>query len=204
MIQAMNFGRSVLLGVFDIDSNAWNQRAHRGETAMAFGFAKPVFANQYGELDLLAVGLTLLIAVLVKIDMATAACLVRDYWCEWLEGVADAERLKPSTAYLEGICFVVATDASEEKIVVVEVGPCNKIMERLGGGDIVPYPIPLDLVVRRVRALARKAKLSLPKYFTPGPSKSDEFKKWIAEIEDYRRIASMEKGGGRKKAKVTA
>lgn len=203
MIQAMNFPRGVLLDVFGIEGNAWHQRQHRGEVALAFGQSRPVFTNEFGELDVLAVGLTLLIVNLAKVDMKQAAELVRDYWREWLEGVAMAERLKPSTAYLDGICFVVATDVSEQRIMVVEVGPCNEVMERLGGGDVVPIPIPLDLAARRVRAMAKKAGHSLPRYFTRGLPESNEFKQWIAEIERYREIASM-KGGPRKAKKQKA
>jgi hypothetical protein len=199
MIQAMNFPRGVLLDVFGIEGNAWHQRQHRGEVALAFGLAKPVFANEFGELDVFAVGLTLLIVILAKVDMKEAAELVREYWREWLEGLAVAERLKPST-YLDGIGFVAATDVNERKIVAVEVGPCKEVMEHLGGEDVVPNGIPLELAARRVRAMAKQAGHSLPRYFTPGDPQSDEFKQWLAEIERYRQIASM-KGGGRKAKK---
>jgi len=201
MVQAMNFARGVLLDVFGIEGNAWHQRQHRGEVALAFGMERPVFANEFGELDVFAVGLTWLIVILAKVDMKEAAELVREYWREWLEGLAFAERLKPSTTYLDGICFVVATDVSEQRIVAVEVGPCKDLIERLGSRGLVPNAIPLDLAARKVKAMAKLAGHKLPKYFTRDP-KSDEFKQWIAEIEHYREIASM-KGGGRKAKRPT-
>jgi hypothetical protein len=81
--------------------------------------------------------------ILAKVDMQQAAELVREYWREWLEGLAVAERLKPSTAYLEGICFVAATDVSERKITTVEVGPCKEVMAACF--------IPSSRVTRRAR-----------------------------------------------------
>jgi hypothetical protein len=201
MIQTMNFGRDVFLSVLGIESNAWNQRAYRGEVALGFGLARPGHVNSYGEIDLLAGMLTVLITHFVKIDMKQAAELVRNHWLAWLEGVAGAERLKRS-AYSEGICFVIATDADKQKINVA-VGPCEKAINETGGADMVPFAMPLDLVVRRVRTSAKEAGLSLPKQLTPGLPDSRDFKKWIADIEAYRKFANM-KGGGRKKAKVAA
>jgi hypothetical protein len=201
VIQTMNFGRDVFLRVLGIESNAWNQRSYRGEVALGFGLARPGHVNSYGEIDLLAGTLTVLITHFVKIDMKQAAELVRDHWREWLEGVARAERLK-LRAYSEGICFVIATDADKEKVKVA-VGPCEEAINETGGADMVPFAMPLDLVVRRVRTSAKEAGLSLPKQLTPVPPDSDDFKKWIADIEAYRKFANM-KGGGRRMTKVTA
>jgi hypothetical protein len=143
-----------------------------------------------------------LITHFVKIDMKQAAELVRNHWLAWLEGVARAERLKRGP-YSEGICFVIATDADKEKIKVA-VGPCERAINEIGGVDMVPLAMPLDLVVRRVRTSAKGAGLSLPKQLTPGLPDSDDFKKWIADIELYRKFASMKGGGRKKKAKVAA
>jgi hypothetical protein len=97
---------------------------------------------------------------------------------------------------------VIATDADKEEIKVA-VGPCEKAINEIGGPDMVPFAMPLDLVLRRVRTSAKKAGLSLPKQLTPGLPDSDDFKKWIADIEAYRQFANM-KGASRTKAKVTA
>jgi hypothetical protein len=202
MIQAMSFGRDMFLGVFGIENSAWTQRSYRGEVALGFGLARPGHVNSYGEIDVFAMALTVFIALHVKIDMKQAAELVRDSWLAWLEGLARTERLKRSAVYSEGICFVVAANADKTKIEVA-VGPCQKTMDEIGRPDMVLTPIPIDLVVRWVRIGAKKAGLSLPKQLTPGLPDSDEFKKWIAEIEAYRKFASM-RGSGRKKAKVRA
>jgi hypothetical protein len=100
VIQTKNFGRDVFLLTLGIESGAWDQRAYRGEVALGFGLARPGHVNSYGEFDLVAGTLTVLITHFVKIDMKQAAQLVRDHWLAWLQGVARAERLK-SSAYSE-------------------------------------------------------------------------------------------------------
>jgi len=189
MIQAMNFGRGVLLSVFGIDSNTFGQRAHRGENALGFGLAKPAFVNAYGEFDLLALWLTAMIVHLLKIDLKLAAELVRAHWLGLLKGIAIQERLKSGTPYSGGVCFVIASDSKGK--IQVGIGPCERVINEIGGADMVPLAIPLDLVLRQVRYAAESAGLTLPKKFTPGPPESAEFKRWLKDVEVYRKVASM-------------
>jgi len=193
-IQSEVYSRDEFLSVFNIDTSAWTQRAYRGETAMAFGVASPVFTNQYGELDMFATTLTFYIAYFLKIGMKRAAGLVRDKWREWLDGLAKTERIKDRAVYTEGICFVVASNPDKTKIEAV-IGPCEEVMNELGCAGMVPFPIPLDLVVKELRKGARKAGVNLPKSLTPGAPDSDIYKKWIAEVENYQRFAATQRGG---------
>ena len=197
-IQAMNFGRDTLLDVFDIESTAWKQRSYRGEVALGFGLGKPAHTNQYGEIDLVAVMLTVAIGFVLKIDMGQAAEIVRDYWKEWLSGVADAERLKRGTPYSERPCFFIIADTDSREKIDVMVGPCEKTIKDISG-DKTATSIPIDAVVSKVRMLAKKAGLTLPSKLTPGPAVSVEFKRWITDIESYRRFANMRDDGRKAK-----
>jgi hypothetical protein len=189
MLQTMNFGRTTLIKFFGVESKAWALRSIRGEVALGFGLAKPAFTNQYGEIDLFSIALSVLIARLVKITMGQAAQLVRDNWRPTMEGLARAERMKPSAPASSGVCFVIGSDPDKTKI-KVEVGRCESAIDAIGA-DMVPHAIPLDLVLSRVRAAAEEVGLSLPEPLTPGPPESREFKKWIAAAEDLRRFAKM-------------
>jgi len=65
--------------------------------------------------------------------------------------------------------------------------------------------MPLDVVVGWVRDGAKKAGLKLPKKLTPGLPESPELKRWITEVEDYRKFALMRGGSTKtKKAKTPA
>lgn len=200
-IQSEVYSRDEFLSVFDIDTSAWTQRAYRGETAMAFGMASPVFTNQYGELDMFATTLTFYIAYFLKIDMKRAAGLVRDTWREWLEGLAKVERMKIHRA-IEGICFVLARSSDKNKIDAI-VGPCEEVIDEVTRAGMVPFPLPLDFVVKELRKGAKKAGVSLPKTLTPAAFGSDEYERWIADIENYRRVAASRRNT-RKKAKAAA
>ena len=72
--------------------STFDQRSYRGEIALAFGLSKPAFQNSYGEIDLVAAALTYHITNQLKIDMATAAGLVRQHWREWLAPRSGARR----------------------------------------------------------------------------------------------------------------
>jgi hypothetical protein len=198
MIQVLNFGLAVLLSVFGFDANAWGQRSFRDEIALGFGLSKPAVTNEYGEIDLLAVALMMLVSTHLKTDLKHAAALVRDYWREWLEGVAVAERLRPGALFSKGICFVVVANADKTEI-KAEVGPCEEVINKFSGADMVPLALPLDLVVRRVRESAKEAGLSPPKHFCPGRPDSAEFKSWITEIEAYRKFALIKGIKGRRR-----
>ncbi|MGY4253641.1 hypothetical protein ACVI1L_000709 [Bradyrhizobium sp. USDA 4516] len=189
------------MSVFDTDSNAWTQRAWRDEVALAFGLSKPLLHNQYGELDMFAVALTVLISNYIKIDMKRSAALVREHWRGWLDGLARAERARGRTVYSEGICFVIATNP-DKTLIKAAVGPCEDVINEMGGGEMVPFPFPLDLVERQLRAAARKAGVSLPKSLTPGPPDTEAYRKWITDIETYRQIAATRRTGRKTKERA--
>jgi len=207
MIQTMTAGRAVLLKVFDLDSNVWNQRIFRNEVGLAFGLTRPGFANTYGEIDFYAIMLTITIAR--YFGMKTATAFVINYWRRWLEGLALAEhtkRARRGANHLEEICFVIGVDAEGGS--EVEIGECEKIYNKFVGAGMLAFPIPLDLVLRRLRNAAKKAGVSLPKQFTPGDPESPEFQQWIEEIKQYTKFAEMRGGGAsrvkKRKAKATA
>src|SRR5262249_41740340 len=137
MIQTMNFGRDVLLRVLGVESNAWDQRAYRGEIALGFGLARPGHANCYGEFDLVAATTAAMTTDFVNIDRKKAAALVRDHWLPLLEGVAVAEQLNKNAAYSHGVFFVIATNANKEKIRVA-VGPLEQAINATGGPTWFP------------------------------------------------------------------
>src|SRR5262249_121009 len=199
MIQSRIFGREIFLAILGIVPSTFDQRSYRGEIALAFGLSKPAFQNSYGEIDLVAAALTYHITTQLKIDMATAAGLVRQHWREWLEGVARAERLKPG-AYTKSMCFVVAGGTGDKEKIKAKVGPCDEVMNELGGAGMVPFPIPLDVVVRLLRRWAKDLKIDLPRPLTPDPD-SDSWKTWIANIEDYRQFATSRGGAAKAQAK---
>lgn len=130
-IQNEVYSRDVFLSVFKIDTNAWTQRGYRDEVALAFGLSRPAHTNEYGEVDLFATELTILIANFIKIDMKRAAGLVRDYWREILDGLAKAERVKGRAVYSEGIRFVVASNPDKTRIDVA-VGPYEETINKSG------------------------------------------------------------------------
>jgi hypothetical protein len=200
-IQREDYSRDVFLSVFGIDANAWGQRAYREEVALAFGMKKPVFQNQYGEIDLFATALTFYIAFFFKIDMKRAAGLVRDTWREWLEGLAKVERMKFHRT-IEGICFVLACSSDKTKIEAA-VGPCEEVIDEVTRAGMVPFPLPLDFVVKELRKGAKKAGVRLPKTLTPAAFGSNEYQRWIADIENYRRVAASRRNT-RKMAKAAA
>jgi len=224
MVQKRIFGRDEYLGVFGLDTNAFSARTHRSETALAFGLSKPAFQNSYGEFDLVAGMLTFFIVNLVQIDLAAAAELVRMAWRAWLWGIAKTEHLPPGAPYSEQFCFVVAKDVNRKSIEDIEVGLCQEIIDEITARDsnLVPIPVPLDMVLRQLRKQAGKRKLILPKPLTPNPDPSDSsevgemkikgrpvskaYEAWVREIEDYREFAIAR--GGRasrvKKRKVKA
>jgi hypothetical protein len=189
MIHQTIFGRAALLRSFGIPDNAWDQRASRGEVALAYGLARPVHMNEYGENDLLAVGLQLMAGRHVGHRLAAQA--VRDSWRAWQAGIAVAERQKPK-GFTEGVCFVIGDDTR------VEVGPCQVAVDKLGSAS-VPFIIPLDLLLRRVRGATEEVGLDLPEHFCPGLPTSAEFKRWLVDIEAYRAAAL-----GKRRARVTA
>src|SRR5262249_48058941 len=139
VIQSEVYSRDVFLSVFGIDTNAWTQRAYRDEVALAFGLSRPAHLNEYGELDMFATMLTILIALFIKIDMGRAAQEVRSHWSQWLRGLAKVERVKGRAIYSEGECFVVAANPDKTRI-EVEVGPCQEAMDDISnrcGPDMV-------------------------------------------------------------------
>jgi hypothetical protein len=54
------FDRRSFLAALGLENHAFNQRAYRGEIALAFGLSKPGHVNEYGELEVFAVMLTFL------------------------------------------------------------------------------------------------------------------------------------------------
>jgi hypothetical protein len=214
MIQKRIFSRDVFLSILGVDSNVYSARAHRGEVAVAFGLSKPAFQNSYGEIDLVAAMLTFFIINLVKIDMAAAAELVRRNWEHWLYGIARTEHLESGAPYSKSWCFVVSMNMDRTSIEGVEVGICQKVIDAIADRDdnLVPIPVPLDLVVRQLRRQASRKKVVLPKPLTPDPGEgevvSDAYETWLREIEDYVKFAETRSGGAtrvkKRKAKPRA
>jgi hypothetical protein len=187
-VQSQIFDRRSFLAVLGLENHAFNQRAYRGEIALAFGLSKPGHVNEYGELDMFAVMLTFFIAHFLKIDMANAAGLVREHWRKWLNGLAQTERMA-RRPYNEKPCFVVATNPDKSKIEVA-VGPCQETIAKVDGADMVAFPLPLDVMLKELRRGAKEAGINLPKVLTPAAPDSPEYAQWISDIEDYRQFAA--------------
>ena len=105
----------------------------------------------------------------------------------------------------QGECFVVGADLDKTGF-EVEIGPCqaaiDKINERFP--DMVQHIFPLDLVARRLRKFANDAGLTpkLPKPLTPYAFGTDEYKKWIADIKNYRQVAATLRNTRKKKVRA--
>jgi hypothetical protein len=89
----------------------------------------------------------------------------------------------------------------------VAVGPCQKTLDEIAArnNNLVPIPVPLDLVIRNLRN--RTKKLDLPRPLTPAPD-TEAYEQWLTEIEDYRNFAIARVGAAarakKKKAKAMA
>jgi hypothetical protein len=79
--------------------------------------------------------------------------------------------------------------AYDKSPILVEVGRCEAAIQKLGKADpnLVPFAVPLDLLLTRVRQGANEVGLELPDRFTVGAPNSVAFKKWFysqkAEVE---------------------
>jgi hypothetical protein len=197
MVHARIFGRDDFLRVLGMHPNAWNQRSYQGETALAFGLAKPGHMNEYGPLDLVAVALTQMITNSIKIDMKVAAGLVRKHWQEWLDGLARAER-STAAASNKRCFFVVATNSDKTKVFAA-IDVLQKAIDKVDGPDMVPFCLPLQLVLNKLRAAAKAAKVDLPKLLTPDPD-TEAYDEWLEAIEEHRQAARM-KAKAKTKAK---
>jgi hypothetical protein len=113
-----------------------------------------------------------------------------------LDGLAKVERMKARDAFNNGICLVIAI--SPDKTIKAKVGPCEKTFNELCDDTTLPMPIPLDFILKRLKKAAREARVNLPKPLTPEPG-SEAYRKWIAEIENYRRFAATRRTGRKPK-----
>ena len=94
----------------------------------------------------------------------------------------------------EQIHFVVATGVTDKQKVVAAVGKLQEAIDEVDRDaerGAVPVVLPLQYVIRAVRARADKVAIVPPTFFTPAEPKSAEFREWIDSINEYQRFAEM-------------
>jgi hypothetical protein len=204
MIQHPIGGLAEFLRVVDVSPNTWKQRVHNGETALGFGFAKPVNVNDYGAIDVVATLAVRYITGFVKIDMKVTAALLRDdkVWPNFLEGIAVAEREKEGLPRSEQVHIVIGTSKDKQKAVLA-VGTFQAAIDEIAAPNVYLNVLPLRLVIRDAYQRAKAAKVEFPKVLTPDLPGTEAFTKWLERIEEHRREADM-KAKVKKRAKAIA
>jgi len=192
MFQDRILSRDEFLRLLKLKSTTLDQRIHINETAFAFGLSRPAHIGEYLVLDAMAMLLASMLHGLAKVQPSRAAEMVRSRWQDWLAGLAQAER-QMNAATSGQTYFAVGTDYKGNQTAMVGTPKEVNAALEAGGGPFAYaslYFMSLQRVIRILRENARQAKIELPKFLTPDPSR-DEFDRWLEQVHEFRRIAGI-------------
>ena len=186
--------RDTFLALIGTKSTTLAQRQHTGEAAFAFGVEKPAHIGEYLYLDAYAAILASALNRVGGLQLKQAADIVRRTWDDWLTLLIRVE----SNPHIEQYtCVAWSLDRSEPPHVAM--GTADDIGKVLPAGETAPCMIPMQLLLRCLRANAAKAGIELPARLTADPSDKQAYAEWRRDIDAYREAA----GARVAKAKLT-
>jgi hypothetical protein len=209
--------RGEFLRLLELKSATLDQRVHKGELPFAFGLSRPAHIGEYSVHDAISVLAGSMVSGCAKIELKTAADLVRDNWEDFLKGVAIVERQMNAGDETWGggnheIWFAVATvfgdDGKVDKvrgaIGTQQEEAVNALWNWNTGPHGLLYMLPLKLVLRMLRNNAKAAKIKLPALLIPAAPGTPEYEAWLTWVREYRRRADLKQKAKAKKAMAMA
>ena len=186
MLQVVS--RDEFLALVGVKPSTLYQRTFTGEAAFALGCHKPAHVGEYLVLDAVAMILASMLNRFCGLELKSAAEEVRTNWEAWLELVTKAERWGERHADDPRLFFAVAWLSLEPRRYRVFLGEAHKIAEALPA-QTTPCFVSIALVLRHLRANAKRAKITLPQRLTIDQDDKPAYARWRGEIDLYREAA---------------
>jgi hypothetical protein len=187
--------RDELLLLVGLTSSAFDQLAHAGHVALAFGTAVPGVPGRYLDLDAVAIAISQ--GLTPSLGRNVATLVVAGFFEEWASAVGQAETDPNNDAFLA----VGGTDWDVQlkgpKRLLIAHGTLDELKSQFEGtkGLVGYFAVSVSDIIRRLRARAQEIGIDLgrPFFFAPEDPRFEQILTQVRRERDLR-IARVRRG----------